>query len=34
MIAAHARCLGATMVTNNVSKFKRVREFNVENWMV
>ena len=34
MIAAHARCLGATMVTNNVREFKRVRQLNVENWMV
>lgn len=32
MIAAHARSLKATIVTNNVREFKRVKELIVENW--
>ena len=32
MIAAHARALGLTLVTNNVREFKRVRGLTVENW--
>ena len=32
MIAAHARTLGLTLVTNNVREFKRVRGLAVENW--
>ena len=32
MIAAHARALGLTLVTNNVREFKRVRGLAVENW--
>ena len=31
-IAAHARTLGLTLVTNNVSEFSRVPGLNVENW--
>ena len=31
-IAAHARCLGLTLVTNNVREFSRVRSLAVENW--
>ena len=31
-IAAHARSLGATVVTNNVKDFARVRGLKVENW--
>jgi tRNA(fMet)-specific endonuclease VapC len=31
-IAAHARCLGFTLVTNNVREFGRVKGLNVENW--
>ena len=32
-IAAHARTLGAIMVTANVSEFSRVPGLNVENWL-
>jgi tRNA(fMet)-specific endonuclease VapC len=32
-IAAHALSLGATLVTNNVSEFKRVKGLKVENWL-
>jgi tRNA(fMet)-specific endonuclease VapC len=32
LIAAHARCLGLTLVTNNISEFRRVRDLSVENW--
>ncbi|HEY3778882.1 MAG TPA: type II toxin-antitoxin system VapC family toxin [Rhizomicrobium sp.] len=31
-IAAHARALGATLVTNNMREFRRVRGLTVENW--
>lgn len=34
LIAAHARALGATLVTNNVREFRRVRGLAVENWLV
>ncbi len=33
MIAAHARSLGATVVTNNVKDFRRVKGLKHENWM-
>lgn len=33
MIAAHARSLGATVVTNNTKDFARVKGLEVENWM-
>ena len=33
LIAAHARSLGAAVVTNNVRDFKRVKALSVENWM-
>jgi tRNA(fMet)-specific endonuclease VapC len=33
LIAAHARCAGATVVTNNVKDFGRVKGLRVENWM-
>ena len=33
LLAAHARSLGATLVTNNRSEFDRVPELNVENWV-
>ena len=33
-IAAHARSLGATVVTNNVKDFARVRGLKVENWTI
>ena len=32
MIAAHAQSLGATVVTNNVKDFARVRGLKLENW--
>ncbi len=32
MIAAHALTVGATLVTNNVKDFNRVRGLHVENW--
>jgi tRNA(fMet)-specific endonuclease VapC len=33
LIAAHARCLGLTLVTNNTREFKRVHGLTVENWI-
>ncbi len=32
-IAAHALSLGATLVTNNVREFKRVKGLKAENWL-
>ena len=32
MIAAHARAMGAIVVTNNVEDFERVKGLEVENW--
>jgi len=32
MIAAHARALGAVLVTNNVREFSRVEGLRLENW--
>ena len=32
LIAAHARSLGLTLVTNNDREFRRVRGLKVENW--
>jgi tRNA(fMet)-specific endonuclease VapC len=32
LIAAHARCLGIVVVTNNTREFKRVPELKIENW--
>lgn len=34
LIAAHARCLGLTIVTNNVGEFSRIKGLEVENWSV
>jgi tRNA(fMet)-specific endonuclease VapC len=34
LIAAHARCLGLALVTNNVREFGRVPGLAVENWKV
>ena len=32
LIAAHARCLGLTLVTNNVREFSRIPGLKLENW--
>jgi tRNA(fMet)-specific endonuclease VapC len=32
LIAAHARCLGLTLVTNNTREFGRVQGLKIENW--
>jgi len=32
LIAAHAQCLDATLVTNNISEFERVKNLKLENW--
>ena len=32
LIAGHARALDATLITNNVGEFSRVRGLSVENW--
>jgi tRNA(fMet)-specific endonuclease VapC len=32
LIAAHARCLDLTLVTNNAREFGRVQGLNIENW--
>lgn len=31
-IAAHARALGLTLVTNNTAEFERVRDLKLDNW--
>lgn len=33
LIAAHAKYLGATLITNNAKEFKRVSGLKVENWI-
>ena len=33
LIAAHARCLGCTVVTDNANEFRRVSGLSVENWL-
>jgi tRNA(fMet)-specific endonuclease VapC len=33
-IVAHAKALGAVLVTNNENEFKRVKGLKVENWLV
>jgi len=33
LIAAHARAMGATVVTANADEFKRIRGLKVENWL-
>jgi tRNA(fMet)-specific endonuclease VapC len=33
-IAAHARCLGLTLVTNNMREFGRVEGLTLENWAI
>jgi tRNA(fMet)-specific endonuclease VapC len=32
LIAAHARCLRLTLVTNNTREFERIAGLNIENW--
>jgi tRNA(fMet)-specific endonuclease VapC len=32
LIAAHAHCLGLTLVTNNTREFARVQGLKLENW--
>jgi tRNA(fMet)-specific endonuclease VapC len=32
LIAAHARSLGFTLVTNNTREFRRVRNLSIDNW--
>jgi tRNA(fMet)-specific endonuclease VapC len=32
LIAAHARCLRLTLVTNNMGEFSRVQDLRLENW--
>ncbi len=32
LIAAHARCLGLILVTNNTREFKRVPGLKIEDW--
>src|SRR6266481_3236673 len=32
LIAAHARSLGLTLVTNNAAEFRRVQNLAIENW--
>ena len=34
LIAAHARSMGAVIVTNKVKDFGRVKGLKIENWMV
>lgn len=34
LIAAHARSLGLTLITNNTREFGRVRNLSIENWTV
>lgn len=33
LIAAHAKSLGLTLVTNNEREFRRVKDLNLENWL-
>jgi tRNA(fMet)-specific endonuclease VapC len=34
LIAAHARSLGLTLITNNTKEFRRVRNLSIENWTI
>jgi tRNA(fMet)-specific endonuclease VapC len=34
LIAAHARSLGLTLITNNTREFRRVRNLSVDNWTI
>lgn len=33
MIAAHAQCLGAILVTNNKREFMRIPDLRIEDWI-
>jgi tRNA(fMet)-specific endonuclease VapC len=33
LIAAHAKSIGAVLVTNNMKEFEHVTDLNVENWV-
>lgn len=33
LIAAHAKSLGATLVTNNTREFERIADLKLENWV-
>jgi tRNA(fMet)-specific endonuclease VapC len=33
LIAAHAKSLGMTLVTNNVREFERIQDLKIENWV-
>ena len=34
LIAAHARSLGLTLITNNTREFSRVRNLSIDNWTI
>jgi tRNA(fMet)-specific endonuclease VapC len=34
LIAAHARSLGLTLITNNTREFRRVRNLSIDNWTI
>jgi tRNA(fMet)-specific endonuclease VapC len=34
LIAAHARSLGLTLITNNTREFRRVRSLSIDNWTI
>ena len=34
LIAAHVKSLNLTLVTNNAREFKRVKNLNIENWLL
>ena len=34
LIAAHARSLGLTLITNNTREFRRIRHLVIDNWTI
>jgi len=34
LIAAHARSIGAVLITNNTKEFERVEKLQIENWVL
>ena len=34
LIAAHARSLGLTLITNNTKEFRRASGLSIENWTI